>query len=72
MKKNFPGWRCHFLTGDPDFQKQFGLKASKKIPIMNGDIDCRALEYQIIASFNRKEKPGAREENETQHKKNFL
>ncbi len=57
LKKNFPGWRCHFLTGDPDFQKQFGLKPSKKIPIMNGDIDCRVLEYKIISGFNRKEKP---------------
>lgn len=59
LKKNFPGWRCHILTGDPDFQKQFGLKPSKKIPIMNGDIDCRVLEYKIISGFNRKEKPKA-------------
>ena len=57
LKKNFAGWRCYFFTGDPELPKEFGLKASKRTVLMNGDIECRLLEYQIIAGFNRKEKP---------------
>ena len=56
LKKNFAGWRCYFFTGDPELPKQFGLKASKRTVLMNGDIECRLLEYQIIAGFNRKDK----------------
>lgn len=56
LKKNFAGWRCYFFTGDPELPKQFGLKPSKRTVLMNGDIECRLLEYIIISGFNRKEK----------------
>ncbi len=57
LKKHFTGWRCFFFTGDPDLPKQIGLKASRRTPLMNGDIECRLMEYRMVAGTNRREKP---------------
>ena len=57
MKQYFSGWRCYFFTGDPALPKGIRLKASKRTPLFNGAIECRLLEYKIIAGSNRREKP---------------
>jgi putative N6-adenine-specific DNA methylase len=57
LKKAFAGWRCFFLTGDPDLPKHIGLKASRRTPLMNGDIECRLMEYRMVAGTNRRERP---------------
>ncbi|MFT4173063.1 MAG: THUMP domain-containing protein [Rhodocyclaceae bacterium] len=56
LKRNFAGWHCHFLTADPAFMKGVGLKAGHRTPLMNGELECRLLEYRIVAGFNRREK----------------
>ncbi|HEX5125789.1 MAG TPA: class I SAM-dependent RNA methyltransferase, partial [Rhodocyclaceae bacterium] len=53
LKKRFAGWRCYFLTADPDLPKLIGLKASKRTVLMNGDLECRLLEYRMVAGGNR-------------------
>ena len=54
LKQAFTGWNCHFLTADPQMAKKIGLKASKRTPLMNGDLECRLLEYRMIAGTLRK------------------
>ncbi|MFA9439989.1 class I SAM-dependent RNA methyltransferase [Uliginosibacterium sp. sgz301328] len=56
LKRHFAGWHCHFLTADSAFPKHVGLKASRRTPLMNGELECRLLEYRIVAGYNRREK----------------
>jgi putative N6-adenine-specific DNA methylase len=59
LKARFAGWRCYFFTGDAArFSKLVGLKASRRIPLYNGALECRLLEYRIVAGAMRR-KPAA-------------
>lgn len=47
FKKTYSGWRGYIFTGNPDLAKVVGLKAKRKIPFYNTQIDCRLLEYEL-------------------------
>ena len=53
LKKNYSGWNCFFITADRRMEKMIRLKASRRTPLMNGDLDCRLFEFQVIAGSNR-------------------
>ena len=57
LKQRFAGWRCYFLSADPQMPKLIGLKASKRTPLFNGALECRLLEYGIVAGTHRRQKP---------------
>lgn len=57
LKRHFAGWRCYFLSADPQMPKLIGLKATKRTPLFNGALECRLLEYRIIAGAMRRQKP---------------
>ena len=57
LKQRFAGWRCYFISADPQLPKLIGLKASKRTPLFNGALECRLLEYRIIAGPMRRQKP---------------
>ncbi len=63
LKQNFSGWTAWIISGDPLLPKLIGLKASRRIPLFNGPIETRFLEYRVVAGFMRpeKEKPIPRE-----------
>ncbi len=46
-KKNASGWQMWLLSGNPDLTKHLRLKANQRIPVSNGGIDCRWLNYRI-------------------------
>jgi putative N6-adenine-specific DNA methylase len=48
FKTNFKGHRAFFLSGDPKAYKNIHLKTSCKMPVYNGDIDCRLLGYKLF------------------------
>ena len=48
------GWRCYFLSADPALPKLIGLKASRRTPLFNGALECRLLEYRMVAGSNRR------------------
>ncbi len=48
FKKRCRGWTAYVLSGNPDVTRHIGLKASRRIPVMNGPIDCRLLEYPLF------------------------
>jgi len=47
FKKRCRGWTAYLLSGNPDATKALKLKASRRIPLMNGPIDCRLLKYEL-------------------------
>ncbi len=56
LKNKFVGWSAYFLTGDALLPKSIRLSASRRIPLFNGGIECRLLEYKIVAGGMRKVK----------------
>lgn len=57
FKKKFSGWRVYLLTADPMLPKLIRLTPSRRTPLFNGALECRLLEYKIVAGSMRREKP---------------
>jgi len=47
VKERCRGWSLWLLSGNPELTGALKLKASRRIPISNGGIDCRWLHYEI-------------------------
>ncbi len=47
LKQRCPGWSLWLLSGNPELTGALRLKASRRIPVSNGGIDCRWLHYEI-------------------------
>lgn len=47
MKRRFCGYTAYLLTGNPELAKHVGLKASRRIVLFNGPIECRLLRYEL-------------------------
>ena len=41
------GGRAFILSGDPKLSRLLGLRASRRLPVRNGPLDCRLLCYEI-------------------------
>ena len=54
LKKNYPGWRCHFFTADLRMPKLMRLQPSRRVPLFNGALECRLFEIKIVAGSNRR------------------
>lgn len=60
LKARFAGWRCYLFTADAArLARLIGLKASKRTPLYNGPLECRLLEYRIVAGTMRRQGPAA-------------
>jgi putative N6-adenine-specific DNA methylase len=53
LKKNFAGWTCWLLSADTRLPKLIGLKPARKIPLFNGNLECRLYSFPIVAGSNR-------------------
>lgn len=47
FKKNWKGWQAWLITSNLEAVKAIGLKHSKRIPLINGALDCRLLKYEM-------------------------
>lgn len=56
LKKKFSGWSAYIITADPLLPKCIRLAASRRIPLFNGALECRLLEYKMIAGGMRRGK----------------
>ncbi|MBS0153035.1 MAG: class I SAM-dependent RNA methyltransferase [Nitrospira sp.] len=54
LKQRFAGWRVYVLTGDARVPKLIGLAPSKRIPLFNGDLECRLYEFVIVPGGARR------------------
>jgi putative N6-adenine-specific DNA methylase len=59
LKKNFAGWEAWIISGDPLLPKLIGLKASRRIPLFNGQIETRFLQYKLVAGSMKPVKPAS-------------
>jgi putative N6-adenine-specific DNA methylase len=57
LKSNFQGYDAYIFTGNLDAAKRVGLKASRRIPLFNGPIDCRLLKYELYQGSRRVARP---------------
>lgn len=57
LKQKFGGWTAFLFTADKRILKLMRLSPSKRTPLFNGAIECRLLEYRIVAGSHRKQ-PG--------------
>ncbi len=55
LKQRFTGWRAYLISADPELPRQIGLKASRRIPLYNGPLECRLYEYTLVAGSLRRE-----------------
>ena len=46
-KQRCSGWTLWLLSGNPELTGALRMKASRKVPVSNGGIDCRWLRYDI-------------------------
>lgn len=53
LKRKFGGWTAYLFTADKAILKLMRLKPSRRTPLFNGAIECRLLEYKIVAGSNR-------------------
>ena len=54
LKQNFSGWNCYILSADPQLAKLIRLRPSRRMPLFNGALECRLLEYIMAAGAIRK------------------
>ena len=55
LKQNFSGWTAWILSGNFAALKRIGLGASKKIPLLNGKIECKFQKYELYRGSRRDE-----------------
>ena len=48
LKQKYPNSNVWFISADLDGIKNVGLRAARRIPLMNGDLDCRLVNYDIV------------------------
>ncbi|HZW11499.1 MAG TPA: hypothetical protein VFF69_16480 [Phycisphaerales bacterium] len=58
LKQRCAGWTGHVFTGSRELAGKIGLKASRRIPFMNAQIECRLLRYEMYEG-SRQSAPGA-------------
>jgi len=59
LKKNFSGWDCWLLSADTRLPKLIGLKPKRKIPLFNGNLECRLYLFPVVAGGFRERTPNA-------------
>ena len=48
FKQRFKGWTAFILSGNPALTKHIGLRASRRMVVYNGSIECRWLKYELF------------------------
>lgn len=47
MKQSCRGYTGYVFTGNMDLTKEVGLRASRRIPFWNADVECRLLQFEL-------------------------
>jgi putative N6-adenine-specific DNA methylase len=56
FKQQCPGWTGHLFTGNPNLAKRVGLRASRRVPFFNANIECRLLKYEMYLGSRKTNK----------------
>ena len=49
LKRRFAGWTALLFTGDLRLAELIGLKAARRTPLWNGNVECRLYRFEIVA-----------------------
>jgi putative N6-adenine-specific DNA methylase len=49
LRHHAPGWTLWLLSGHPELTPSLRLKASRRMPVSHGGLDCRWLRYELRA-----------------------
>ncbi|WP_344869624.1 THUMP domain-containing class I SAM-dependent RNA methyltransferase [Comamonas faecalis] len=52
-KRHYSGWQAWMLTPDQQLPGKMRLKASRRVPLFNGPIECRLLRFDLVAGSMR-------------------
>ncbi|MDJ0976124.1 MAG: THUMP domain-containing protein [Planctomycetota bacterium] len=52
LKAKCPGATAWILSGNRELTKHLGMRTSRRVPVMNGPIECRWLRYEILERRN--------------------
>ncbi len=53
LKSACTGWTAWLLTDNPKLDSLLRLKAARRIPVYNGDLDCRWMRFDMVAGSVR-------------------
>ena len=53
LKQHYAGWLAGMFTGDRDIPKFMRLSPKRKIPLYNGNLDCRLFLMDMVKGSNR-------------------
>ena len=53
LKQHYAGWLAGMFTGDRDMPKLMRLAPKRKIPLYNGNLDCRLFLLDMVKGSNR-------------------
>ena len=62
LKHGYPDSTVWFITSDMEALKHVGLKTSRRIPLKNGDLDCRFVRYDMYSGSRKASKNNSEEE----------
>jgi putative N6-adenine-specific DNA methylase len=57
LKNNAHGATAWLLVGNRELANQVGLKATRRIPLFNGPIECRLLRYELYEGSRKRHSP---------------
>ncbi len=58
-KRHYAGWQAWILSPDRELPSLMRLKASRRVPLFNGPIECRLLRFDMVAGSARRPSPPA-------------
>lgn len=47
LKQRFKGWTAFVLSGNKALAQSIGLKSAQRLPIMNGNLSCQLMKYEL-------------------------
>ncbi|RZM78977.1 THUMP domain-containing class I SAM-dependent RNA methyltransferase [Leptolyngbya iicbica] len=47
LKQRFKGWTAFVLSGNKALAQSIGLKSSQRVPVLNGNLPCQLLKYEL-------------------------
>lgn len=47
LKQRFKGWTAFVLSGNKSLAKSIGLKSSHRLPVLNGNLPCQLMKYEM-------------------------
>lgn len=56
LKHQYPNSKAWLITSDLEALKYVGLRTSKRIPLKNGDLDCRYVKYELYEGSRKLKK----------------